>query len=111
MQCLLLHAENGCKRLKREFSPFLDPKRAHECSFAVLGAKSLKREFSHFLGPKRAQECSFTVLGSKTCSRVEFRCFGVQRVLNRSVSLFWAPNTAFCKFGTARHFGPCFICF
>ena len=80
MQCLLLHAENGCKRLKREFSPF-------------WVQNVLKRAVSLFWVQK-AEKGVFPLSGSKTCSRVEFRCFGVQNVLKSGVSLFWGPKRA-----------------
>ena len=92
MQCLLLHAENGCKRL---FSPFRVQnvlkravslfwvQKAEKGVFPLSGSKTCSRVEFLFWGPKRAQEWSFAVLGSKTCSRVEFRCFcpkGAQQV-------------------------------
>ena len=80
MQCLLLHAENGCKRLKREFSPF-------------WVQNVLKRAVSLFWVQK-AEKGVFPLSGSKTCSRVEFRCFGVQNVLKSGVSLFCGPKGA-----------------
>ena len=77
MQCLLLHAENGCKRL---FSPF-------------RVQNVLKRAVSLFWVQK-AEKGVFPLSGSKTCSRVEFRCFGVQNVLKSGVSLFCCPKGA-----------------
>ena len=77
MQCLLLHAENGCKRL---FSPF-------------RVQNVLKRAVSLFWVQK-AENGVFPLSGSKTCSGVEFRCFGVQKVLKSGVLLFCGPKGA-----------------
>ena len=86
MQCLLLHAENGCKRLKREFSPF-------------WVQNVLKRAVSLFW-VQQAKKGVFPLSGSKTCSRVEFRCFGVQIVLKSGV--LWSKG---CSTGQLPSFG------
>ena len=88
MQCLLLHAENGCKRL---FSPFRVQnvlkravslfwvQKAEKGVFPLSGSKNvLKSGVSLFWGPKRAQEWSFVVLLSKGCSTGQFRSFGLR---------------------------------
>ena len=86
MQCLLLHAENGCKRL---FTPF-------------RVQNVLKRAVSLFW-KQQAEKGVFPLSGSKTCSRVEFRCFGVQNVLKSGVSLFcWSKE---CSTGQLPSFG------
>ena len=70
--------------MQKAVFPLFGYKTCSRGQFRCFGSKKLKREFSHFLGPKRAQEWSFAVLGSKTFSRVEFRCFagpkGAQQV-------------------------------
>ena len=90
MQCLLLHAENGCKRL---FSPFRVQNVLKRAVSLFWVQKAEKGVFPLF-GSKTCSRVEFRCLGSKTCSRVEFRCFGVQNVLKSGVSLFCGPKGA-----------------
>ena len=58
--------------------PLFGYKTCSRGQFRCFGCKKLKREFSHFLGPKRAQEWSFVVLWSKECSTGQLPSFGLR---------------------------------